>query len=43
MKHSLGVCVPQDYPLDPERYVNAQVETLLQGLCVRPAETGGCT
>jgi TetR/AcrR family transcriptional regulator len=41
MKHSLGVCVPQDYPLDPERYVNAQVETLLQGLCVRPAETGG--
>ena len=35
MKHSLGVCVPQEYPLDPERYVNAQVETLLQGLCVR--------
>jgi TetR/AcrR family transcriptional regulator len=38
MKHSLGVCVPQEYPLDPERFVNAQVETLLQGLCVR---TGG--
>jgi AcrR family transcriptional regulator len=36
MKHSLGACVPQDYPLDPERYVKAQVETLLQGLCVRP-------
>lgn len=35
MKHSLGACVPQDYPLDPERYVQAQVETLLQGLCVR--------
>ena len=40
MKHSLGACVPQEYPLDPERYVNAQVETLLQGLCVRPAATG---
>lgn len=37
MKHSLGACVPQDYPLDPERYVQAQVETLLQGLCARPA------
>jgi AcrR family transcriptional regulator len=36
MKHSLGACAPQDYPLDPERYVNAQVETLLLGLCVRP-------
>lgn len=35
MKHSLGACVPQDYPLDPERYVQAQVEALLQGLCVR--------
>jgi AcrR family transcriptional regulator len=37
MKHSLGACVPQDYPLDPERYVTAQVETLLHGLAVRPA------
>jgi len=36
MKHSLGACAPQDYPLDPERYVEAQVENLLQGLCVRP-------
>jgi AcrR family transcriptional regulator len=35
MKHSLGACVPQDYPLDPERYIAAQVETLLQGLCLR--------
>jgi TetR/AcrR family transcriptional regulator len=38
MKHSLGACVPQDYPLDPERYLKSQVETLLHGLCVRPAE-----
>ena len=36
MKHSLGACVPQDYPLDPERYVKAQAETILRGLCVRP-------
>jgi TetR/AcrR family transcriptional regulator len=36
MKHSLGACVPQDYPLDPERYLSSQVETLLHGLCVRP-------
>jgi TetR/AcrR family transcriptional regulator len=38
MKHSLGACVPQDYPLDPERYLKSQVETLLHGLCVRPPE-----
>lgn len=35
MRHSLGACAPQDYPLDPERYLKAQVENLLQGLCVR--------
>jgi TetR/AcrR family transcriptional regulator len=37
MKHSLGACAPQDYPLDPERYVQAQMDNLLQGLCVRGA------
>ncbi|HYF19675.1 MAG TPA: TetR/AcrR family transcriptional regulator [Ramlibacter sp.] len=41
MKHSLGACAPQDYPLDPERYVNQQADTLLQGLCARPAQAGG--
>lgn len=35
MKHSLGACAPQDYPLDPQRYIDTQVELLLQGLCVR--------
>ncbi len=35
MKHSLGACVPQDYPLDPERYIASQAETLLRGFCVR--------
>jgi TetR/AcrR family transcriptional regulator len=34
MKHSLGVCMPQDYALDPERYIASQVETLLHGLRV---------
>jgi len=38
MKHSLGACVPQDYPLDPERYIASQVETLLYGFAVRPEE-----
>jgi AcrR family transcriptional regulator len=43
MKHSLGACVPEGYPLDPERYIASQVETLLHGLCVRPevARKGG--
>ncbi|HVE52224.1 MAG TPA: TetR/AcrR family transcriptional regulator [Ramlibacter sp.] len=35
MKHSLGACVPQDYPLDPQRYLQAQVDVLLNGLCKR--------
>lgn len=41
MKHSLGACAPMDYPLDPERYVQAQVETLLLGLCARAEGQGG--
>jgi AcrR family transcriptional regulator len=36
MKHSLGACVPQDYPLDAERYIASQVEILLHGFAVRP-------
>ena len=36
MKHSLGACAPQDYALDPLRYVETQTELLLQGLCARP-------
>lgn len=38
MKHSPGACVPQGFPLDPERYIAAQVETLLHGFCTRPAD-----
>jgi TetR/AcrR family transcriptional regulator len=36
MKHSLAPCAPQDYPLDPLRYVDAQLDTLLHGFIVRP-------
>ncbi|MDP3759570.1 MAG: TetR/AcrR family transcriptional regulator [Ramlibacter sp.] len=38
MKHSLGACSPHDHPLDPERYIASQVETLLHGMCVRPGD-----
>jgi AcrR family transcriptional regulator len=41
MKHSLGVCTPQEYPLDAERYIACQVDALLHGLCVRPPGTAG--
>jgi AcrR family transcriptional regulator len=36
MKHSLCACVPQHFQLDPERFIAAQADTLLHGLCVRP-------
>ncbi|ROZ75354.1 TetR/AcrR family transcriptional regulator [Ramlibacter sp. WS9] len=35
MKHSMGACMPQDYPLDPERYIASQAETLLNGFSTR--------
>lgn len=35
-KHSIGACVPQGAPIDPARYIAAQLEIMLQGLCVRP-------
>ena len=38
MKHSVGACVPADFQVDPARYVETQVDNLLHGLCVRPAE-----
>jgi TetR/AcrR family transcriptional regulator len=41
MKHSLGACAPQEYPLDPLRYIDTQVDNLLQGLCVRPPAARG--
>ena len=41
MKHSLGVCVPAEYPLDPERYLASITDNLLHGLCVRPDAPAG--
>jgi TetR/AcrR family transcriptional regulator len=43
MKHSLGACIPQDYPLDPERYLASQVDIVLHGLGVRPPQADGKT
>jgi AcrR family transcriptional regulator len=40
MNHSLGACMPQDYALDPGRYISSQVETLLHGLLARPEDAG---
>ena len=36
-KHSMGACVSQHQPLDPERYIDSQVDILLNGLLVRQA------
>jgi TetR/AcrR family transcriptional regulator len=38
MKHSMGACLPRDFQLDPERFISAQADMLLNGLCVRPPE-----
>ena len=38
MKHSVGACIPAEFQVDPGRFVETQVDNLLQGLCVRPAE-----
>src|SRR3954466_8374048 len=35
MKHSLGACMPIAQQLDPQRFIDSQVETLLHGLQVR--------
>jgi TetR/AcrR family transcriptional regulator len=35
MKHSLGACMPMAQQMDPQRYLDSQVETLLHGLQVR--------
>ena len=38
MKHSLGACMPVAQQIDPQRYIDSQVETLLHGLCKRTAD-----
>jgi AcrR family transcriptional regulator len=39
MKHSLGACVPRGYPIDAERYLTSQLDTLLHGLRTRPGDS----
>jgi TetR/AcrR family transcriptional regulator len=34
-KHSLGACLPEDYAIDPHRYVTSQADNLVAGLCAR--------
>lgn len=41
MKHSLGACAPQDYPLDAQRYIETMADLLVNGLCTRAAAPGG--
>ena len=41
MKHSLGACAPQDYPLDAQRYVETMADILVDGLCARAGAPRG--
>ncbi|MDB5897472.1 MAG: TetR family transcriptional regulator [Ramlibacter sp.] len=41
MQHSLWACAPQDWPMDPDRYIASQVDHLLHGLCARPQTREG--
>jgi AcrR family transcriptional regulator len=36
-KHSMGVCVPDGTPLDPQRYLAAQADAIIGGMCAREA------
>ncbi len=42
-KHSLGACVPENASIVPEDYIAAQIDIVLQGLCVAPAAPGSST
>lgn len=35
-KHSMAACVPDTKGMTPEKYLEAQVDNILHGLCVRP-------
>ncbi len=35
-KHSLGLCVPTKHPLDPEAFIDSQLQLLLHGLTTTP-------
>lgn len=40
-KHSLGACLPAQMRISPEAYIQVQIDTILGGLCVPPADAGG--
>ncbi len=35
-KHSVGACIPESMGLEPQQYIDAQVDNVLHGLLVRP-------
>lgn len=37
-KHSMGVCVPDDVELDPKKYIDAQLSTILYGWSTPPGD-----
>ena len=41
MKHSLAPCAPQDYDLDPQKYLQCVADTLLTGICKPAAAAPG--
>ncbi|WP_332813202.1 TetR/AcrR family transcriptional regulator [Ramlibacter sp.] len=41
MKHSLAPCAPQDYAIDPQRYLQCVADTLLTGICKPAAPAPG--
>ncbi|WBY01313.1 TetR/AcrR family transcriptional regulator [Ramlibacter tataouinensis] len=41
MKHSLAPCAPQDYALDPQRYLQNVADILLGGICAPAAHRTG--
>ncbi|HSV51803.1 MAG TPA: TetR/AcrR family transcriptional regulator [Burkholderiaceae bacterium] len=38
-RHSLGACVPENFQLDPQRYIASQIDIILHGLTVRTGDT----
>lgn len=36
-KHATGICLPCDTPIDPKRYIDSQINVVLNGLCITPS------
>ncbi len=37
-QHSMGVCISNDFRLDPQKYIASQLGILLDGMCAAPGE-----